>query len=47
MGIVKRMKPIILVLGPSGVGKSYLSKMLQKKTFLYVHIDTDSRTPIE
>lgn len=37
------MKPIIFVFGPSGVGKSYLSKMLQKKAFLYMHIDTDSR----
>jgi len=36
------VKPIIFIFGPSGVGKSYLSKMLQKKMFLYVHIDTDS-----
>lgn len=35
------MKPILLVLGPSGVGKSYLSKKLAKNGFLYVHIDTD------
>lgn len=34
------VKPILLVLGPSGVGKSYLSKKLEKKGFLYVHIDT-------
>lgn len=35
------MKPIIFVFGPSGVGKSYLSKMLEESKFLYVHIDTD------
>ena len=34
---------IVRLNGPSGVGKSYLSKMLQKKLFLYVRIDTDSR----
>ena len=37
------MKPIIFVLGPSGVGKSYLSKKLEENRFLYVHIDTDRR----
>ncbi len=37
------MNPIIFLLGPSGIGKSYLSKMLEKNKFLYVHIDTDSR----
>ncbi|MCL4299528.1 MAG: AAA family ATPase [Anaerolineae bacterium] len=36
------MKPIIFLLGPSGIGKSHLSKMLAKNKFLYVHIDTDS-----
>lgn len=36
------MKPIIFLFGPSGVGKSYLSKMLKKNRFLHVHIDTDS-----
>ena len=36
------MKPIIFLLGPSGSGKSYLSKLLEKDKFLYVHIDTDS-----
>ncbi len=36
-----RVKPIIFVLGPSGVGKSYLSEKLEKNKFLYVHIDTD------
>ncbi len=40
------MKPIILVLGPSGVGKSYLSKLLEKSMFQRTCIDTDkvSRT---
>lgn len=37
------MKPIIFLLGPSGIGKSYLSKMLAENNYLYVHIDTDSR----
>jgi len=37
------LKPVVFVLGPSGVGKSYLSKMLKNNNFLYVHIDTDSR----
>lgn len=37
------MKPIIFVLGPSGVGKTYLSEMLAKNKFLYVHIDTDKK----
>jgi hypothetical protein len=35
------VKPIIFVLGPSGVGKSYLSKKLKEKNVVYVHIDTD------
>jgi len=37
------VKPIIFLLGPSGIGKSYLSEMLSKNKFLYVHIDTDSQ----
>ena len=37
------MKPIIFLLGPSGIGKSYLFEMLAKNKFLCVHIDTDSR----
>jgi hypothetical protein len=37
------LKPIILVFGPSGVGKSYLSKKLAKRKFLYVAIDTDRK----
>lgn len=37
------MKPFIFLLGPSAIGKSYLSEMLAKNKFLYVHIDTDSR----
>jgi GTPase SAR1 family protein len=37
------MKPIIFVFGPSGVGKSYLSKKLAENKFLYMHIDTDRR----
>lgn len=40
---VEHVKPIIFLLGPSGIGKSYLSAMLEKNKFLYVHIDTDSR----
>ncbi len=36
------LKPIFLVLGPSGVGKSFLSEILESKGFLYLHIDTDS-----
>jgi len=39
---VGRVNPIIFVLGPSGVGKSCLSKKLAKNKFLYVHIDTDN-----
>ena len=38
------MKPIIFVLGPSGVGKSCLSKKLAKSKFLHVKIDTDRKT---
>lgn len=37
------VKPIIFLLGPSGIGKSYVAKLLVKKRFLSVHIDTDSR----
>jgi hypothetical protein len=36
------VKPILFVLGPSGVGKSRLSEKLASGGFLYVHIDTDS-----
>ncbi len=36
-----RVRSIIFVLGPSGVGKSHLSKKLKERDFLYVHIDTD------
>ena len=36
------MKSILFVFGPSGVGKSHLSKKLASDGFLYVHIDTDS-----
>jgi hypothetical protein len=39
-----RVRPIIFVLGPSGVGKSYLSKGLEQDySFLYVQIDTDDK----
>ena len=40
---VLSLKPIIFVFGPSGVGKSYLSKELEKNRFLYKAIDTDRR----
>jgi hypothetical protein len=43
VGGVEHLKPIIFLLGPSGIGKSYLSEMLVKNKFLYVHLDTDSR----
>jgi len=36
------VKPVLFILGPSGVGKSHLSKHLRRNGFLYVHIDTDS-----
>ena len=36
--------PILFILGPSGVGKSHVSKQLQKSGFRYVHIDTDRPT---
>jgi hypothetical protein len=36
------VKPILFVFGPSGVGKSHLSKKMASDGFLYVHIDTDS-----
>jgi hypothetical protein len=39
-----RVKAILFVLGPSGVGKSHLSKKLAQNGFLYVHIDTDRKT---
>ena len=39
----KQMKPVILIFGPSGVGKSCLLKGLEKILFLCVHIDTDRR----
>ena len=35
------MKPILFIFGPSGVGKSHVSRRLEKNGFLYVHIDTD------
>ena len=35
------MKPILFILGPSGVGKSHVSKQLEKNGFMFVHIDTD------
>lgn len=36
------VKPVILIFGPSGVGKSFLSSLLLKQKFLCVYIDTDS-----
>jgi GTPase SAR1 family protein len=39
---VGHVNPIILLFGPSGVGKSYLLEMIAKKKFLYLQIDTDS-----
>jgi hypothetical protein len=36
--------PILFIIGPSGVGKSHVSKQLEKSGFLYVHIDTDRPT---
>jgi hypothetical protein len=38
------VKPILFIIGPSGVGKSHVSKGLQKRGFLHVHIDTDRAT---
>jgi GTPase SAR1 family protein len=38
------VKSILLIFGPSGVGKSHVSKQLQKNGFLYVHFDTDRPT---
>jgi len=38
------VKPILFILGPSGVGKSHVSKDLQRNGFLHVHIDTDRAT---
>jgi adenylate kinase family enzyme len=35
------VKPILFILGPSGVGKSYLSEHLRESGFLYEHFDTD------
>ena len=34
----------MLILGPSGVGKSHVSNELEKSGFLFVHIDTDRPT---
>ena len=38
------MKPSLFIFGPSGVGKSHVSRRLHKNGFLYVHIDTDRTT---
>lgn len=38
------IRPILLILGPSGVGKSCLSEKLSKKEFVYIHIDTDKKS---
>lgn len=37
------MKPIILVFGPSGVGKSYLSKALEEE-YSFLHLDLDRKS---
>ena len=37
------MKPVILLFGPSGVGKSYALELLANNCFLSVHIDTDNK----
>ena len=35
------MKPIIFIFGPSGVGKSYLSNLMERQNYSFIHIDTD------
>ena len=37
------MKPIILLFGPSGVGKSYTLGLLANNNYLFVQIDTDKK----